>query len=63
LSHFEKRGGRQGGVYFKEFDLDSQGFARPDTILETAVHIVPRADYDDLDLEEIYLYSNEDGAI
>jgi hypothetical protein len=58
---FEKRAAGQNGVYFKEFDL-SQGVADPDTILDTAVRIVPGADYGNLDLQRISLYSNEEGS-
>lgn len=58
---FEKRAAGQNGVYFKEFDL-SQGVADPDTILDSAVNIVPGADYGNIDLQRISLYSNEEGS-
>lgn len=60
---FEKRStsGDTSGIYFLEFDRNSEGTIDPDTIYDTAKKIIDRSIYTE-DINRIQLYATDDGS-
>jgi hypothetical protein len=63
---FERRSGQQGikGIYILEFDRqNSSAIEEPDAALEAAPKVIDAVDdYDDRDIDRIYLYANKAGT-
>jgi hypothetical protein len=60
---FEKRGQGANGIYFNEFDkVNGTANQNPDTIFTGARKIIDGAIYQNRNIRNIWLYSNEDGS-
>lgn len=60
---YEKRATGPGvdGVYYLEFDRNSEGIIDPDNIFDSAIKLIDRSVYSN-NLQTIFLYTNDDGT-